>query len=192
MLKGMTEFRKVAALTLDEKWYQLVPEKDKTEEMKKLEKQLNDCLKKQGQINNDIKEVKKIKSNIIRDVVKNMEKDDIDPKEQKIINDSQRLIQEAKEKIASLEDEALEIPKKISEANQKLMIASINYFYDKINANNEDIKVLDKWINETRIKLKKNLLIKQDKESKNDSIYAYMHDIFGHEIMGILDKYNET
>lgn len=39
-----------------------------------------------------------------------------------------------------------------------------------MNANTEDIEVLDKWINATRVKLKKNILIKQDKETVNNNI----------------------
>mgnify|MGYP000843795734 CR=1 FL=1 len=52
------------------------------------------------------------------------------------------------------------------------------------------IEVLDKWIEATRIKLKKNLLIKHDKESMNEQLYSGMHNIFGPEIMGVLDDIN--
>ena len=63
--------------------------------------------------------------------------------------------------------------------------------YHKINENKSDLEVLDKWIDETRIKLKKNLLIKQDKENINEALYTGMHSIFGAEIMGALDRIND-
>lgn len=191
-LKDNVAFKKIPILTLDERWYQLIPEKDKSEEIKILEKNLNDMLKKQGQVNTDIKEVKKIKSKLIQDVVDNMEQENVpDAQHQKKMSQNQRLIQEAKEKISSLEDESLEVPRLLQEANQRLMVATVNYCYHKLNINKEDIVLLEKWIDETRIKLKKNLLIKQDKDIKNQQVYSYLHDVLGAELMGTMDNINE-
>jgi len=191
-LKDNMAFKKIPILTLDERWYQLIPDKDKSDEIKNLEKNLNDLLKKQGQVNTDLKEVKKIKSRLIQDVVDNMEDENVpDVNHQKKMSQNQRLIQEAKEKIGSLEDESLEVPRFLQEANQQLMVATVNYCYKKLNVNKDDIALLEKWISETRIKLKKNLLIKQDKEIKNQQVYSFMHDSLGAEMMGILDKINE-
>ena len=66
-----------------------------------------------------------------------------------------------------------------------------NECYNKINSNKEDLEVLDKWINATRVKLKKNILIKQDKEEVNNRMYSAMHDILGPDVMKELDKVNE-
>lgn len=191
-VKDSLAFKKVPILTLDERWYQLIPEKDKPAEIKRLEKNLNEMLKKQGQVNTDLKEVKKIKKRLIQDVVDNMESDNVPNSDhQKKMNQHQRLIQEAKEKINSLENESIEVPRLLQEANRELMLATVNHCYRKLEVNKEDIKLLEKWINETRIKLKKNLLIKQDKEIKNEQVYSYMHDVLGAEVMGVLDKISE-
>ncbi|MGN0480371.1 MAG: hypothetical protein ACI4EV_02235 [Lachnospiraceae bacterium] len=181
----------VPILTLDEHWYQLIPDNEKSDEIKLLEKKVNEYLKRQGQVNNDLKEVKKIKNKLIQEVVDNMESDGNDPKTRKKMEQNQRLIQESKDKIAQLEDEVLEVPKFLAQANLELLAATVKYCYRKLNANKSDIEVLDKWINETRIKLKKNLLIKQDKENKNNKIYSYMHDVLGPDVMGVLDRINE-
>ena len=53
------------------------------------------------------------------------------------------------------------------------------------------VEVLDKWINATRVKLKKNILIKQDKEEANNRMYSSMHDILGADVMKELDRINE-
>ena len=55
------------------------------------------------------------------------------------------------------------------------MIETVKVCYNKINSNKEDLEVLDKWINATRVKLKKNILIKQDKEEVNNRMYSAMH-----------------
>ena len=191
-LKSCTAIKQIPILTLDERWYHLITDKLKTDEICYWEKQVNELLKKQGQVNNDIKEVKKIKNQLIQDVVDNMQDEDNDPKRAKVMEKNQRLIQEAKDKINSLEDEALDIPRDLVNANERLMIETVKVCYNKINSNKEDLEVLDKWINATRVKLKKNILIKQDKEEVNNRMYSAMHDILGPDVMKELDKVNEV
>ena len=101
-LKSCTAIKQIPILTLDERWYHLITDKLKTDEICYWEKQVNELLKKQGQVNNDIKEVKKIKNQLIQDVVDNMQDDDNDPKRAKVMEKNQRLIQEAKDKINSI------------------------------------------------------------------------------------------
>ena len=189
-LKDNNAIRNIPVLTLDQRWYQLVPEVSKTDEIKFWEKRVNELLKRQGQVNDDLNEVRKIKAQLIQPVVNSMEEDD-SPKHQKKMNQSQRLIREAKEKISSLENEGQELPAQLAEANRKLLVETVKMCYHRINENNNDLEVLNKWIDETRIKLKKNLLIKQDKENINEALYTGMHSIFGAEIMGALDRINE-
>ena len=59
-LKSCTAIKQIPILTLDERWYHLITDKLKTDEICYWEKQVNELRKKQGQVNNDIKEVKKI------------------------------------------------------------------------------------------------------------------------------------
>ena len=68
LIKDTASFNHIPILTLDKRWYLLVPEVSKTDEIKYWEKKVNDLLKKQGQVTNDLKEVKKIKD-IYSDVV---------------------------------------------------------------------------------------------------------------------------
>ena len=143
-LKSCTAINDIPILTLDERWYHLITDKLKTDEIRYWEKRLNE-----------------------------------------------RLIQEAKDKINSLEDEALDIPRDIVDANRNLLIETVKVCYNKINSNKEDLEVLDKWINATRVKLKKNILIKQDKEEANNRMYSSMHDILGADVMKELDRINE-
>lgn len=191
-LENTYALKHLPILTLDERWYHLVPDAVKTDEIRYWEKQVNQYLKKQGQLDNDIKEVKKIKSQLIKSVVLHMEDDDNDPKHKKLMSINQRLIQEAKDKISQMQGESEDIPNQLQMANQRLMIETVRMCYQTINQNNDDIEVLEKWIDATRIKLKKNLLIKQDKETVNEQTYSYMHDILGSTIMGELDRINDS
>lgn len=164
-LKNKGVFTNIPILTLDERWYRLVNDKIKTDEIAYWEKQVNELLKKQGRLNTDIKDIKKLKKQLINDVVENMESDDDSRARQKLMNQNQRLIQESKDKIANLEDELMELPRELARANEKLLTETLKVCYGKMNSNTEDIEVLTKWIDATRVKLKKNILIKQDKET---------------------------
>ena len=97
LIKDTASFNHIPILTLDKRWYLLVPEVSKTDEIKYWEKKVNDLLKKQGQVTNDLKEVKKIKEQVIQDVVENMEEDGNDFRRKKRMNKNQRLIHEAKD-----------------------------------------------------------------------------------------------
>ena len=51
-LKSCTAINDIPILTLDERWYHLITDKLKTDEIRYWEKRLNELLKKQGQVNN--------------------------------------------------------------------------------------------------------------------------------------------
>ncbi|MFR2471405.1 MAG: hypothetical protein ACLS8Y_09760 [Lachnospira sp.] len=188
-LKNNGVFTNIPILTLDERWYHLVNDKIKTDEIAYWEKRVNELLKKQGRLNTDIKDIKKLKKQLINDVVENMESDG-DNREH-VMNQNQRLIQESKDKIANLEDELMELPRELARANERLLTETLKVCYSKMNSNHEDIEVLNKWIDATRVKLKKNILIKQDKETNNENMYSLIHDIIGPENCSAVDRINE-
>ena len=68
----------------------------------------------------------------------------------------------------------------------------MDYFYEKIRINQKESIEIEEWINQVRIDLKKNIIRKQNHEINNREIYAYLHDIFGAEVINIFDiKYDE-
>ncbi len=179
--------RNIPILTLDERYNVVMPDKDKTPRIRKLEAKVNAVLKKQGRVTNDIKELKKIKQKLMQKVMDNMDGDMSDEAYQAKMSKVQQLIQESKEKISALEDSELEIPRELRDANLELLMEFIQLNYGRLNANREDIQILTKWIAETRVELKKRLLIKQEKELKNNNIYAYMHDLLGPDLIEMFD-----
>ena len=56
-LKNMRAFKELPILTLDQRWYQLMPEHKKTDEVRYWERRVNELLKKQGRVLEDIKDV---------------------------------------------------------------------------------------------------------------------------------------
>lgn len=192
-VKKNIAYKNVPIVILDERWHQLFPEKDKTPEIKRLEKNLGELLKRQGQITNDLKSLKKIKADLMKEIIDNSETDTIsESKREKLMARNQKLVLEAKDKIEELEQEEVEIPRKIREANVALVVEGVDVCYKRIHQNYKDIQLLGKWINEMRVELKKKVLIKQDKEIKNNEIYSYMHDVLGPEVMELFDNKEET
>lgn len=187
-VKKNVAYKQLPLVILDERWHKLFPEEEKTAHIKELEHMLGELLKRQGKITNDIKSVKAIKSKLMQEILNNADNMELsEAKRQKLMNRDQKLILEAKEKLEKLEEEELELPGKIRDCNIALVIEGVQVCYNRIHQNYDDIQLLGKWINEARIELKKKVLIKQDKELKNNEIYSYMHDILGPEMMEVFD-----
>ena len=109
-MKDNAALKNLPILTLDQRWYRLVPESVKTDEIRYWEKRVNELLKNRaGQRRPD--SGKKIRKGLFRGIVNHMNQNDEDPKKQKIMDESQRLIYEARDKISQLEDESDEVPK---------------------------------------------------------------------------------
>lgn len=190
-LKG----RKVPILTIDKKFHDLTDAIGTTEEMKSLEDSLNELLKAQGKANTEIIEIKKLKKKLMQEIVDNadvsskLSQQDKDKKSE----ENTRLIAECNDKIENLEDEILDLPPRIDEANIELMKELMSDCYDVLVENDEKIAETAKWITAMRIELKKRLIQKTDMEEKNKKIYEYMHDIFGAEVIEIFDMtYKDT
>lgn len=185
--------KKIPILTLDNTWHRLFTQTDPSPEIKKLEEELNDLLKKQGKNNADLKEVKALKKRLMDEIV--LEMDSLGNKgskaAEKKLNENKRLIEECNQKLSEMDDEALDIPARINEVNYKLMLATMEVCYEKIQENNKEIEEISEWVENIRRELKKKVVIKQTKLKRNQNFYTYMHDIFGPDVIDIFDlKYN--
>ena len=181
-------------LILDKKWHQLFQMIGKSQDIKDAEEQVNHLLKEQGRLTQDIKEFKKIKSNLMDEIVANM--DQLEEKraddKRTLIDDNQRLIEEVNRKLDEASDALLDIPNLLKEENEKLMVYCMDYCYDLLKANGEKIEEIGNWIKKIRLELKKNILLKQDAEIKNQEIYNYMHAFLGAKVINVFDlKFDE-
>lgn len=185
--------KNIPILTLDNKWHKLFTQTEPDPEIKVREKQLNELIKCQGKLTNECKELKKIKTRLMNEIVSLMGEGDeeANPAAQKKQEKNRKLIEDCNERLEKDQDELMDLQKEISEVNYALMLLSMEVCYRMIRDNTMEIEQIDKWINQVRIDLKKNVVRKQEKELYNQKMYAYMHDIFGPEVIEIFDmKYN--
>ena len=157
---------------------------------------MTELLERQGQLNNDLKDMKKLKKKLMGDIVANMEgthAEKFGAKESKKLEENRRLIDELNEKMEQAEDELLELPTLIRERNGELMLETVQYSYDKLHKNMQEAAEIAEWIARVRKELKINIIKKQNREINGRQIYAYMHDIFGMEILNLFDlNYEEV
>lgn len=187
--KKVLEGKKIPVLTLDNKWYRLFSMMEPDKELKQLEDNLNTLLKLQGKMNTESKSIKKIKKNLMDEIVQLMEHKDSASTLK--IEENKRLIEECNQKLEEYQDRLLDIPREIDKANYALMIRTMEMCYEVLKVNEKDIDELGEWITQTRIELKKNIIRKQEKEFKNFELYSFMHDIFGPDVVGIFDVNEE-
>lgn len=188
------EHKKIPLLVLDQKWHRLFAVHGKPEEIRSAETELNNLLARQGKLNSYLKDYKKVKNQLMDEIVQNMEGFDGDASDKEKVRDKdKRMIDELNERIEQAEAELTELPQKMKAVNENLMILSMEYFYAKIRINAQESKEIDEWIKQVRIDLKKNIIKKQNRDINNREIYAYLHDICGPEVLDLFDvKLNDS
>lgn len=182
--------KQVPLLVLDQKWHRLFAVHGKTEDIKDAESYVSGMLARQGKLNSDLKEYKKLKNMLMESIVQNMDDsktEGMDAARENKLAEDKRLIEELNEKMEACEDELIELPSLIRDANEELMLLSMDYFYSKLRVNKEEAAEIEEWITQVRIDLKKNIIRKQNREINNREIYAYLHDIWGAEVLDLFD-----
>lgn len=184
------EGKKIPVLTLDHKWHQIFQHAPTNNLIENLENQLNELLKRQGKLTTDSKDISKLKTKLMNEIVAMM--DEIsdkqpDKKTEKKLDENKRLINECNEKLEAYQDELLDLPREIDEVNYELMLQTMDACYDMLKENAAEIEEVSEWITQIRRELKKKLIRKQEKEVHTQQIYSYMHDIFGADVIEIFD-----
>ena len=158
---------KVPMLILDQKWHRLFA--------------LGGNKKEQ-------KDLKKVKENLMASVMSNMEgTSDLVSKK---LDEDKRLLEECNARIEANDDELLDLPHQTDEVNRELMLRTMDYCYDKLRTNSNEAEEITNWIKDVRVKLKKNVIRKHNREINNKEIYSYMHDVFGMEVLNLFDMQN--
>lgn len=179
---------KVPMLILDQKWHRLFALGGKPENVKELETKENELLKRDAELKKELKDLKKVKENLMSSVMSNMEgTSDLVSKK---LDDDKRLLEECKQRIESAEDELKDLPAQTDEVNRELMMATMDYCYDKLRTNSTEAEEITNWIKDIRVQLKKNVIRKHNREINNKEIYSYMHDVFGMEVLNLFDMQN--
>lgn len=181
--------RKLPILVLDNKYHDLKNKVGSSELMTMYEDELNNLLKAQGKANTEIKEIKKLKKKLLQEIVDNADENSnlSSSLKEKKAEDNKRLINECNEKIEQYENDIVDLPKEIDDVNKKLMKELMSRSYEVLKTNENEIKNTASWITKVRIELKKKLIKKTDMEEANQKIYAFMHDLFGSEVIELFD-----
>ena len=187
--------KEIPLLTLDNKWHQLFTQAQ-TEipaEVQRGEVKLNELIKRQGKLNTESKDIRKVKKKLMTEI---MEMADLsggnpDAATEKKMEDNRRLINECNERLEDYARELRLLPEEIAQINHKLMLITMDICYQKIAENTIEIDKIEEWVKDIRIEMKKKLIRKAENEQEVFSLYSYMHDIFGAEVIEIFDlKYN--
>ena len=182
---------KVPVLTLDRKWLNLFNNDDKSPEIKALEEKVNAALKSQGSINSQRDELKGLKKTLMKEIVSNMDAKENSRAYKKVVK-SKELIDDINDKLILLEDKELDVPDSINMANASLALRSLEELYNRYDSNEEDIKNLDKWIEETRIELKKRILLREKRRDENEKVDKFLSDTFDKEVLVEYRKYRDN
>lgn len=180
--------KRISPLTLDNKWHQLFDGCGMPDEISRKADELNEVLKKQGNINNELKKVKALKKKLLDGMVELAEEASGGNKAaQAEVEKNKKLVDDCNRHIDSYQDELLDLPREIDRINRQLMLMTMDDCYDRLKENKREIEEISAWIDTFRKELKKNVVKKQDREIANHRLYSYMHDIFGSEVIEIFD-----
>lgn len=186
--------KSIAPLTLDQKWHKLFTVIKPSRQLKSLEKQLDHLIKKQGGATTQSKEIRKLKSKLMKEILELQSgsfNGGNDAATQKKLDENTRLINECNEKLENYKEELLELPAQIERVNKALMLETMALCYAELNENERVIDRITDWITTVRVELKKQVLRKQEREIRNQEVYHYLHGVFGPEVLNLFDvKYD--
>lgn len=181
--------KNIPLLILDEKWLEIFPEHLQNSSIRSMVSELGKLLKQQGKHVDELKGLKRYKSQLMQEIVENMDADDtaLGKLKRRKLDKNQKKILELKEEMGQRQEELAELPYQIRQVNTELLIESTRLCYERFSDNQNRISELDEEIAELREKLKLKLLDKQDREMKNEKMYTYLHSMLGPELMERFD-----
>ncbi|MDE7212862.1 MAG: hypothetical protein K2O03_15660 [Lachnospiraceae bacterium] len=151
---------------------------------------LNALLKNQGKQREEIKGLKRYKSQMMQEIIENMGADEtpVGRLKQRKLDKNQKKILELNEQLQETEDSLSDMPYQIRQANAQLMVESTRVCYDRFRVNKNRMKELEEEISELRAKLKMKVLEEQERQMQDEKMYAYLHSMLGVQLMEQLDQ----
>ena len=187
----MLHGKRIPLLILDQKWHQLFLDGVKPKEIEKLEQKLNKQLAAQGRYNQEQKELKVLKTKLMKSIVVNMDEIGEHGQETKKLQEDRRLITEINDKMEDSEAQLRKLQEEMQEDNLLLMMQTMEYCYRIMNSNEAEREQLIVKIAQMRTELKTKIYRREAIEEQNRGIYAYLHDIFGAQVLEVFDLKNE-
>ena len=196
--KAVPQFQQIAystripPLVLDQKWHHLFIEDGKPKEIELLEQKLSRQLAVQGGINQELKELKDLKERLMKNIVVNMDEIGEYGQETRRLSEDRRLITEINGRMESKRAELRNLQDEMEDNNARLMAETMRYCYQIMNSNETEREQLATWIAKMRTELKIKIFRKETIEEENREMYAYLHDIFGAQLLEAFElKFND-
>lgn len=192
--KTVLKNKKLPILTLDNKWHQLFTQMNATKKIHKLEHIINELIKEESKLSNDEKKIKVAKKKLVEEMIQIRSDMEQQPSKEleKQLDTKTKLLNDCNEKIESNKDALLDLPEQIAAYNYELMLETMDICYKVLKGNAKEIMEISVWINEMRDMLKEKVIKRQECEMVSQDMYAYMHDIFGPDVIELFDmKYSE-
>ena len=186
--------KNIPLLTLDNKWHKLFTQTQPDKTIARLEKELNELIKRQSKVKSEVDKIRALKKKLMKEIVENAQEASManDERAQKKAEENTRLINECNEKLDGYKEEMRDLPERIEKVNTELMLHTMEICYDRNKKNEKEIEETTQWVTQIRIELKKRLIRKQEQEQMNQALYSYMHDIFGADVLELFDmEYKE-
>lgn len=171
-------------VVLDQSWHQLL-KGNKTMRIHALERKLNKLLKEQGKVNTEYDSYKKLKKQMMDEIVANMG----DESSGKKMEQNGRHIKEINRKFDLFEEKKSQLPGQIEAVNKELLTESMIQLYKVMMTSKEKDRKLKTSIATMKEELKLMVGEKEDVEEEINALYGYMHDIAGFEVIEQLDAY---
>jgi DNA-binding protein Fis len=180
--------KEIPILTLDNKWNQLFVQYRPTFRIKRGAREVNNLLKRQGKLTNDIKDLRKTRKRLMDEIVGLADEvEQGNSNSEKRLATTKKIIDDCKKKMEKYEQELNELPPKLEAANFNLMISTMEVCYERFKDNAAQIKEIGDWVTQIRAELKEKVVIKKETETANNTLYQYMHQVFGAEVIEIFD-----
>lgn len=174
-------------LILDHEWHRIFDDL-KNGKIKQLEKKLNQLLKNQAQLNEDLKAYKQVKKDLMKTIMDGMGEAQNDKKARKKLEKAKTQIDIVNKHLKQLELAMTDLPKEIHDTNQALLDESMAIYYKKIKTSKSDLDALAKEISDLRDQIKDKMLLKNDLDAKYQELYHYIHGLVGSEQIEIYDQ----
>lgn len=181
--------RKIPLVTLDERWLMLFPKEKMTNYMSELCQKVNDLLKKQGRAVEEIKGFKRYKSQLMQEIMDNMDVNhtELGRLKAKKLDKNQKLIMELNLQLQDTEDQLSSLPFEIREVNELLLAETTKECYHYLIETGKKMNQVKQTIMEYEERLLELREEAKALEKSNREIYFYMHDILGTETMKQID-----
>lgn len=189
----LNRFRGIEApiLILDERWLRIFPEAYKTPEIKRVERELREAFKYQARLTSDMEDAEHKKKQLMDRIIRFMNVAQVSESEAKKQEKSQEYIKDINEQLSGMEMEYENMPDRIKELNEELLVESLRVCYRRMKDNKDQLATQKQLVMEARELLKERTDRQKELRKENERIFSFMHRVFGSRIIEIFDEFEE-